>query len=106
MALEKKDEPQALSLMQRFPLRTSLGKALGGLMQHKERLEAQQTGLGEELQQTTDIINAVDAVFAMIDDLVDELEGGAKAVLETVESFQGRVQSTKVQLQELLDREP
>lgn len=106
MAIEPKNEgTRELSLLQRFGSRTNLGKALGGLMQHKERLEAQQTGLGEELQQTNDIIEAVDMVFRLIDELVEELEGGATAVLETVQSFQGRVQTTKTQLNELLDRE-
>lgn len=104
MVIEKKDDSP--SLLQRFGSRTNLGKALGGLMQHKERLEAQQTGLDEELRETTDIIDAVDTVFRLIDDLVEELEGGANVVLETVQTFQARVQSTKTQLQELLDRGP
>lgn len=104
MAIEKKDESP--NLLQRFGGGTRLGQALGGLMQHKERLEAQQIGLGDELQQTTDIIDAVDAVFQLIDQLVEELEGGANAVLETVTNFQGRVQTTKEQLQELLAKEP
>lgn len=106
MSIERKDEaPRELTLFGRFPLHTSLGKALSSIVNRKERLEREQVDLNAELDEASDILEAVETVFRLQDDLMEELETGAVAVQEAVGAFQAKVKGTRDQLTELLTRE-
>ena len=106
MSIEHRDEgSRELTLFGRFPIHTSLGKALSSIVNRKERLEKEQVDLNAELEEASDILEAVETVFRLQDALMEDLEAGATAVQEAVSTFQAKVQGTRDQLTELLTRE-
>ena len=106
MSLEHVDpEVREMSLFGRFSANTRLGKAVSSIARRKERLEKEQVDLNEELEEASDILEAVETVFRLQDELMQDLETGATAVQEAVSTFQVKVQGTRDQLTELLTRE-
>ena len=93
---------RGLALFSRFNPSTGLGKALSSIVRKKERLEEQQAGLADELEETDDILEAVGTVFRLQDELMEELQQGADTVLAAVSSFQEKVNVARAQVNDLL----
>lgn len=104
MAIERKpeEENRGLTLFGRFGANSPLGKALSSIVNKKQRLEEQQVGLAEEIVETDEILDAVETVFKLQDQLMEELQTGADAVLAAVSNFQEKVDVARAQINDLL----
>lgn len=111
MAIERKpeEESRGLALFDRFGGNSRLGKALSSIVTKRQRLEEQQVGIAEEIVETDEILEAVETVFRLQDELMEELQQAADTVLAAVSTvqagvgtFQEKVEVARAQINDLL----